>query len=63
MAEPGAGAGVDDDDLQRRQRMPDPPQLLLDVVGARHVAVGQMPEVELHAGLKTPFQRDLVDRP
>jgi len=63
LAEFGARAGVDDDDLQRRQRVADALELLFDVVGGHDVTIRQVSGVELHAGLKAPFQRHLVDRP
>ena len=43
--------------------MPDTLQFGLDILGSRDIAVRKMPEVELHARLKTPFQRHLVDGP
>ena len=61
LAVAGAGAGVHQHDLQRRQRVADALELLLDVGGRHHVAVGEVPEVELHRGLQAPFQRHLVD--
>jgi hypothetical protein len=39
LAEFRAGAGVDDDDLQRRERVADPLELLLDVVGGCGTAI------------------------
>jgi hypothetical protein len=36
-------------------------QLGLDISGADHVAVREMPEIELHARLVEPFERQLVD--
>ena len=57
------GAGVDDDDLERLQLVADALQLRLDVGGGRDIAVGEMPEIELHPRLETPFERDFVDRP
>src|SRR5271166_83312 len=57
------GARVDDDDVERRQLVPDALELGLDVGGGRDIAVGEMAEVELDAALETPFERDLVDRP
>ena len=62
LAEGRSGAGVDHDDVERRQRMPDALELGLDVLGGRDVAVGKMPEVELDRRIEAPFQRHLVDR-
>jgi hypothetical protein len=62
LAVAAAGAGVDDDDLQRRQGVADAVEFGLHLGGRHHVAVGQMAEVELDAGLEAPFQRHLVDR-
>ena len=58
-----AGAGVDDNDVERLQRMADALELRVDIGGGRDIAVGKMTEVEFHAGLKAPFERDFVDRP
>ncbi len=41
--------------------MADALELRLDLGGLDHVAVRQMAEVELHARLQAPFQRNLVD--
>ena len=57
-----AGARVDDDDLERLERVADALELGLDVGRGDHVAVGEVAEVELHAGLEAPFERHLVDR-
>ena len=32
-----------------------------DIFCGRNVAIGKMPEVELHAGLEAPVERDFVD--
>ena len=41
--------------------MADALELGFDVLRGRHIAVLEMPEVELHAGIEAPFQRHLVD--
>ena len=41
--------------------MPEAPEFGFDVACAGHVTIGEMTEVELDAGLKAPFERDLVD--
>src|SRR5205823_240493 len=56
-----ARSGVDDDDLERPQRMADALQLGLDVLRGDDVAVAPRSKVELHARLKAPFERHLVD--
>src|SRR5437588_1058453 len=56
-----ARAGVDDDDLERPQRVADALQLGLDVLRGDDVAVAPRSEVELHARLKAPVERHLVD--
>ena len=38
-------------------------ELGVDVGGGRDIAIGEMAEVELHPGLKAPFERHFVDRP
>ena len=43
--------------------MADALELRLDVGGGGDIAVGEMAEVELHAGLEAPVERHLVDRP
>src|SRR5882757_2029033 len=59
----GAGAGVDDDDLERRQRVADALEFGFDIFGGRDIAIRQMTEIKLHAGLQAPFQRHFVDGP
>jgi len=56
-----AGTGVQQDDVEGRQRVPDARELGFDVARGRDVAVGEMAEVELDAGCETPLQRHLVD--
>src|SRR5262249_15775712 len=56
-----ARAGVAQHDLERREFMPDAPELGFDVARARHVTIREMTEVELDAGLEAPFERDFVD--
>ena len=63
VAVAAAGAGVDDDDLQGLERVADALELGLDVGRRHHVAIGQVAKVQLHAGLKAPLQRHLVDGP
>ncbi len=41
--------------------MPDAFELGFDVARGRHIAVGQVAEVELERGLHAPFERHLVD--
>ena len=41
--------------------MADARELLLDIRGGHDIAVGQVAEIELHAGLETPIERHLVD--
>ena len=41
--------------------MADALQLRFDVLGGGDVAVREVAEVELHAGLEAPFERHLVD--
>ncbi len=43
--------------------MSDAVELGLHVGGSRDIAVGEMTEIELDAGVEAPFERDLVDRP
>src|SRR5438477_532109 len=57
-----AGAGVDDDDLQRFQRMTDAVELGGDILGHHDIAIGEMPEIELDARLQAPVERHLVYR-
>src|SRR5208337_4398710 len=59
----GAGAGVDDDDVERLQLVADSFQLGLDVGGGRDIAVGKMAEIEFYPALEAPLERNLVDRP
>lgn len=54
-------AGVHENDLQRPQGMADPAELLFHIGRRHHVAVREMPEVELHRRLQAPLQRHLVD--
>src|SRR5271167_930717 len=54
--------GVDDDDLERFQTMTDAGEFPFDLGRARDVPVGQVPEIELDAGLKAPFERNFIDR-
>src|SRR5262249_674098 len=61
VAVAGSGAGVDDDDLERLQRMADAFQLGLDLGDGDDMPIGPVAEVELDAGLEAPFQRHLVD--
>ena len=56
-----ARAGVDHHDLQRAQGVADALELSLHVGGLHHIAIGELGEVQLHAGLKAPLQRHLVD--
>src|SRR5665213_4554492 len=51
------GAGIDHDDLQRRKRVADALEFVLDIPSGCDITVGQMTEVQLHARLQTPFQR------
>jgi len=55
--------GVDDDDSSGASDMPDALQFIGNVGGGRHIAVWQVAEVELDAGLEAPLQRHLVDGP
>src|SRR2546428_2372518 len=57
-----ARARVDDDDVERTQRVADALQLRLHVLRRHHVAVGPGTEVELHTGLEAPLEWHLVDR-
>src|SRR6185503_2887444 len=57
----GAGAGVHDDNFEWGKCVTDALEFSLDVLCGRDVAVRKMAEVELHAGLETPFKRHLVD--
>jgi hypothetical protein len=41
--------------------MADALELGFDVGGGRHIAVGELPEIELHRRLQAPFERHLVD--
>jgi hypothetical protein len=43
--------------------MADALELGLDIFGRCDIAVRQVPEVELHAGLEAPFERHFVDGP
>src|SRR5204862_8298892 len=47
-----AGAGVDDDDLQRFQRMTDAVELGGDILGRHDIAIGEMPETSLTPGCR-----------
>ena len=58
----GVSAG-DDDDFERTQGVTDALELGLHVARRRDIAIGQVAEVELHAGLEAPFQRHLVYAP
>src|SRR4029078_5203931 len=49
------------DNFERGKYMPNALELGLDVFCSRHVAIREMPEVELYAGLEAPVERDLVD--
>jgi hypothetical protein len=49
--------------LERRQRMADAFEFGFDILGGRNIAVGQMPKVQLDAGLQAPFQRHFIDGP
>src|SRR2546425_2714869 len=51
-----ARARVDDDDVERTQRVADALQLRLHVLRRHHVAVGPGTEVELHTGLEAPLE-------
>src|ERR1700722_19560906 len=57
-----AGAGVDEDDVERLQRIADALELFVDIGGGCDIPVGKMPEVELYAGLEAPLERHFVDR-
>jgi hypothetical protein len=54
--------GVDQHDLERRQRVPDALELFLHVIARHDVAVRKVAEVELDTGLKAPLERHLIDR-
>jgi hypothetical protein len=43
--------------------MINPLQFGLDVLSGDNVAVRKMPEIKFNPGLKTPFQRYLIDSP
>ena len=43
--------------------MADAFQFRLYIAGCGDIAVGQMPEIQLHAGLEAPFQRHFIDPP
>jgi len=58
-----AGAGVDEDDVERLQRIADALELFVDVGGGCDIAVGKMAEVEFHPRLEAPLERHFVDRP
>ena len=59
----GPGAGIDDDDLERRKRMADSLELVFDIFCRRHIAIRQVPKIEFNARLQAPFQRHFVDGP
>src|SRR5215212_6073816 len=59
----GPGASIDHHDLQWRKRVTDALEFVFDILGGRHIAVGQMPEIQLHAWLQAPLQRHFIDRP
>src|SRR6516162_4162358 len=52
---------VDEDDVERPQRMAETLQFGLDVGRSGNIPVGEMAEVELDAGLEAPLQGHLVD--
>ena len=58
----GTGGGIHDNDFKRRQGVPNPFKLGLHIFGGHYVTVRVMAKIELHAGLKAPFQRNLVNR-
>src|SRR5215471_10985449 len=53
--------GVDEDDIERLQRVVNALQLSLNVPGRHHVAVRKMTKVQFHASLEAPFKRYLID--
>src|SRR5262245_41843610 len=52
---------VHDDNLKWRKRVADALEFGFDIFPSRNVAIGKMPEVELHAGLEAPVERNFVD--
>ena len=57
----GAGAGVDDDDIQRLQVAADALQFRLHVCRGNHIAVVEGVEIQFDAGLETSIQGHLFD--
>ena len=41
--------------------MPDPGEFGIDLDGRHDMSVGEITEIELHAGLQEPFERAFVD--
>src|SRR5262249_24110848 len=57
----GAGARVYNDNLERRKRVADALEFGFNILCGCDIAVGKMPEVELHSWLEAPVERHLVD--
>src|ERR1700676_76648 len=56
LPEFGARAGVDDDDIERFERMADALEFGVDVGGRDDIAIRKRAEVELHAALEAPVE-------
>ncbi|CAK7261895.1 protein of unknown function (plasmid) [Shinella sp. WSC3-e] len=61
MAVAAASRGVDQDDVESSQFMPDTAQFTLYILGRGDISVGKVAEVELHAGCEAPFQGYFID--
>src|SRR3569832_616835 len=60
-AEHLARPGVDQDDVERLERVPDAPEFGFDLGGGDYMAVRQLAEIELDAGPEEPVERRFVD--
>ena len=56
----GVGSSVNEHDIKRLYLVPDAIELILYVLWCDPLAIGLMTEIQQHAFVETPFQRDVV---
>lgn len=55
------GSGIYQNNFERLKRVADPIQFAFDIRGGGNCSIGEMSQIKLHTGLKTPVEVDFID--
>src|SRR5262249_60479681 len=60
-ADAGRSSGIDQNDVERLERMADAFEFGFDLRGGDNMTIGKLAEIKLDAGMKKPVERHLID--